>query len=180
MRAGSTRSGLMVAFAVVGGVLLLASAAFACVPFRGKGTLVGTNGGITVTGSGKGMGWCEEPGRGPKVEQGETISLSVRPELDTRRGDCPGKLSGGVPYGIAYGHLDEGEENLFGANARASACFPFNNKNAVPIGTMDVASDGTGSGSATLPPTAKPGEASICLYHPSEFVDGLAWPILVL
>lgn len=158
-----------------GGAVVASAAAFACVPFKGKATLVGTSGAATVTGSGtSGMEYCEPPGRGPKVDRAGSFTLSVRPQADASE-PCVSQLAGGTEYVVSYGV--QGSDNLFG-NENGD-CFLGNNTTAVQVGTMGVDTNGTGSGTFTLPSTVSPGPGAICVHHPA-YLDGNRVPIYVL
>ncbi len=174
----SSRTSLLGGFAAVAAGLMLASAAFACVPYKGKMTVTGTDAGgtsLTVVGNGTGMGYCEPPGESANVPGG-ALAVRVFPK---ENGACASRLADGqyvVSYRSGLDHPDTATEACLvgGGLSRPGE----EAAEGIPIGTLLV-QNGTGSGSFRLPSDAKLGYGAVCVTDPTYFNAGHRAPIWV-
>lgn len=140
----------VIALGVAGFVIVLASVAFACVPWKGEMTVTGQTSGntMTVLGSGTGMSYCSGSYPALAIAQNELIDVSVAP------GECDGqveKLREGE-YIVSLtegGFLDPSGNGQY--SQFASDCMPIDGfDSGTPThqfaDTFSVGADGTGGG----------------------------------
>lgn len=184
-------------FVVVAGVLVMASAASACVIFKGDFKVQGaTQTGNTVTGSGGGHSYC--PGYGPTTAaagpMGSKVDVEVEPASACNpytytnpatgaKVDLPNQLPDG-PYEVRLNTAKAytGEDGSAWTMVGGSGCFrAANAATTTLLGFMQVES---GRGSAELVVAGKdptfvnqPGEASnICVGQQDNAVTGAPVP----
>jgi len=157
------RKPLAFAFAVIAGVLLLTSAAFACTTFRGRFTVTAIapgSGSVTAVGSNSGMNYCVAPTGTASLERdpqtkGGSFTATVAPD-----NTCgASKLTAGL-YTVTYryGPSVNNNNEYF---ATINDCMnPLPTKT---LGPMVVDADGKGSGTYELIGPNPPGDAQICV-----------------
>jgi len=171
------RSPLLVGAVLAAAVMMVSSSAWACAVFKGKMVVQGNRSTNVVTAIGKattGMTWCSgyPMGRAKATLGGSvTVTMSKNP-VDA----ClPGlKLDAGtyqVNYanGAAHRRSDPADKNnKDGSRAWVIDCAsPVNPLNTTVLGTMSIDSNGTGTGTYTLPSTGvvsgPTDEAAVCV-----------------
>lgn len=165
----NARKGALAVGAGVAAMLVLASVAFACVPYKGRFEVRGTGQGgtkVSVVGKGMGMRYCEDEQPVPAELPGGGFTAAVSPKVG---GECEAQLPDGV--------------------YQVSAITGFASPEAIPgcmflspyaVGVMTV-TGGRGSGTYAIPDTSPRGYGAICVNsRTSFFADGNRAPVLVL
>lgn len=141
------RRGLLVGSSFVAAVLLTASAAFACVTFKGQMLVDGHDGDTTVVGTGNSHGYCSAPTSAARGHLADSITATVSSAT------CNG-TSHSLPdktYEVRYNNKKAYNSNgTTWTMISGTGCWATGNSTTVSVlGTMTV-SGGSGTWTGTL------------------------------
>ncbi len=157
----TTRKGMTFGTMVVAGVMILASAAFACTVYKGTMTVTAGGGSSQRTGSGMGMGYCSgtTATSNADVTSGGTFSITVQKFTG----------SGSTKTCTDQLNIDWYDVNYTTAGATGDcmssdpASILIQEGDATAKTGLSVDSTGSGSGSFTFPSTSHLGAIGICV-----------------
>lgn len=166
MKQAKPRKGLLFTFATAVTVLAMASAAFACVTFKGQMTVGTHDGSTTVVGTGTSHAYCDtgKPTTAAAGHRGDRVDVAIR------SADCNGTLSEMEPgtYQVKFNNKKaytfDGTYWVMEAN---TGCFWSGNSSTTSdLGTLTVDEFGAADWYGPLSPVkndtvaSKPGEAA--------------------